>query len=126
MSNLCTFQFFKSFFEKKIVTLFLELFISSSYTRVPKTTIIYGTVTEICKEKVVIMYILYLFTLLITRKIKTLKKWKTHLEMSPFYTCVPKIMIIWCMLPEIWKATNFFFIFWGHFLPFYPINDPEN
>ena len=56
MSNLCTFQFFKSFFEKKIVTLFLELFISSSYTRVPKTTIIYGTVTEICKEKVVIMY----------------------------------------------------------------------
>ena len=56
MSNLCTFQFFKSFFEKKIVTLFLELFTSSSYTRVPKTTIIYGTVTEICKEKVVIMY----------------------------------------------------------------------
>ena len=26
--------------------------------------------------------------------------------MPLFYTCVPKIMIIWCMLAEIWSATD--------------------
>ena len=29
------------------------------------------------------------------------QKQKKHLEMSSFYTCVPKITIIWCMLSEI-------------------------
>ena len=35
-------------------------------------------------------------------KKKKLKKKKTHLEVPSFYTCVPKIMIIWCTVPEIW------------------------
>ena len=40
------------------------------------------------------------------KKIKMLKKWKKHLEMSLFYTRVPKITIIWYMLPEIWSGTS--------------------
>ena len=36
---------------------------------------------------------------------KISKKWKKHLEIS-FYTCVPKIVIRWCTLPEIWCATD--------------------
>ena len=126
MSNLCTFQFFKSFFEKKLSHCFWNCsyhHLTHVYQKLQSYMV---RLLRYAKRKLSLCTILCLFTLLITRKIKTLKKWKTHLEMSPFYTCVPKIMIIWCMLPEIWKATNFFFIFWGHFLPFYPINDPEN
>ena len=26
--------------------------------------------------------------------------------MSSFYICVPKIMIRWCMVPEIWRTTD--------------------
>ena len=29
-------------------------------------------------------------------------KWKKHPEISSFYTCVPKIMIRWFTVPEIW------------------------
>ena len=41
-----------------------------------------------------------------TKKMKILKKWKQHPEISPFYTCVPKIMIRWCTVPKIWCATD--------------------
>ena len=34
------------------------------------------------------------FTPLTTRKTKILKNWKKHLEISSFYTCIPKVMII--------------------------------
>ena len=34
------------------------------------------------------------------------KKMKKRLEISSFYTCVPKMMIRWCMVPEIWYATD--------------------
>ena len=43
---------------------------------------------------------------LTTQKIKILKKWKKHLEISSFYTCVPKILITWCTVPEIWCTTD--------------------
>ena len=46
------------------------------------------------------------FTPLTTQKIKISKKWKKHLEISSFYTCVPKIMITWCTVPEIWCVTD--------------------
>ena len=49
------------------------------------------------------------FYSLTNRKIKISNKWKNHLEMSSFYICVPKITIIWCMLPEIWSATDIIF-----------------
>ena len=37
---------------------------------------------------------------------KIFKNWKKLLEISPFYTCVPKIMITWCIVPEIWYVTE--------------------
>ena len=39
------------------------------------------------------------------------KKCKNLLEIS-FYTCVPKITIIWRMVPEIWSATDRKSKFW--------------
>ena len=46
------------------------------------------------------------FTPLTIRKIKILNKWKKHLEILPFYTCVPQTTIIWCMVPKIWSARD--------------------
>ena len=37
---------------------------------------------------------------------KISKKWGKHLELSSFYTGVPKIMIRWCAVPEKWCATD--------------------
>ena len=42
----------------------------------------------------------------------------------PFYTFVPYMTIIWCMVPEIWSATVFFVIL-DCCLPFYPPNNPK-
>ena len=46
------------------------------------------------------------FTPLTTQKMKIKKKWKKYLEISSFYICVPKIMIRWYMVPEIWCTTE--------------------
>ena len=46
------------------------------------------------------------FTPLTTQKIKILKKWIPCLEISSFYIRVPKIMIRWCTVPEIWCVTD--------------------
>ena len=46
------------------------------------------------------------FTPLTARKIKISKKWTKLLEIPSFYTCVPKIMIRWCTVNEIWCATD--------------------
>ena len=67
-----------------------------------------------------------LFTLLWTRKIKILKKRKKHLKTLSFYKCVPKMTVIWCMVPEIWSATDRFFVILHCFLPFYPPNNSKN
>ena len=41
------------------------------------------------------------------QKIKIKKKIKkTPLEKSSFYICVPKTMITWCMVPEIWCTAD--------------------
>ena len=53
-------------------------------------------------------------SLMTTWKIKILKNWKKHLEISSFYTCVPKM--IWCILLEVWN----FFSFSNIFCPFAP------
>ena len=59
---------------------------------------------------------------LTTQKIKILTKWSYHLEVSSFYTSVPKMMIIWRMLSEIWSVTGIFFLsFWFGFCPFTPL-----
>ena len=46
------------------------------------------------------------FTPLTTQKNKISKIWKNHPEVSSFYKWVPKIMIRWCTVPEIWCATD--------------------
>ena len=46
------------------------------------------------------------FTALTGQKIKISKKWNKYLQISSFYTCVPKTMIRWCMAPEISCATD--------------------
>ena len=51
-----------------------------------------------------------------TRKIKISKKWKKCLEMSLFYTSVPKIMFICYTVPEIWCVTD---VITFHFRPFF-------
>ena len=56
------------------------------------------------------------------------KKWKKLRDISSFYTCPPKITIIWCTVPEIHSETDKnFFVILGHFLPFYlpPPYDPK-
>ena len=58
-------------------------------------------------------------TLLTTWKIKVLKKWKkAYIQKLLFYTCMPQMMIIWCMVPEIWSATDRTFC---HFGPFFAL-----
>ena len=46
------------------------------------------------------------FTPIIAQKIKIFKKWKKHLQAWSFFICVPKFMIRWCTVPEIWCATD--------------------
>ena len=61
------------------------------------------------------------FTLLTTQKIKILKKWKEHLEMSSSYTCVPKITI---MMYDSWDMeciSHNALSFWATFCPFSPL-----
>ena len=60
------------------------------------------------------------FNSLTTWKIKLFKKWKKHLEISTFYTCATKITIIWCMLPEIWSATDISYHFGPFFAHYWP------
>ena len=59
----------------------------------------YGSWVTLCeREFFVILGHFFPFIPLTTHNIKILKKWKNHLEMSLFYTCVPKIMTISSML----------------------------
>ena len=46
------------------------------------------------------------FTPLKTQKVKTLKNWRKRLEISSFYTEVPKINV-----PEIQRVTDVIFVF---------------
>ena len=39
-------------------------------------------------------------------KNQNFEKWKNLLEISSFYRSVPKIMIIWYTVPEIWHVTD--------------------
>ena len=50
---------------------------------------------------------------------------KKLLEISSFYTCVPKITIIWGKVPKIPSEIELFVIF-GHLLPFYPLTTWES
>ena len=60
------------------------------------------------------------FTQLLTPKIKIWKKCKKYLQMLSFYTCTPKIKIIWCMVPQISSTTNRIFCHSGLFFALLP------
>ena len=67
------------------------------------------------------------FTLLTAQKMKISKQWKNHLEISSFYTSVPKIMIICYTVSEIWHMTDVILTF--HFVLFFaflPHKSPKN
>ena len=49
-------------------------------------------------------------------KIKILKNWRKHSEISSFYTSVPKIMImLYCSLDMVRNGCNCYFSFWAIF-----------
>ena len=69
--------------------------------------------------------------LLKTQDIRILKKWKQLLEISSFYTSVPKTTITWGMVPEMWSETYRIFCYFGPFFALFPLpppkkNNPEN
>ena len=110
--------------EKKL----LEM--SSFYTCVAKTTIIWGTLPKIRSETIFFCHFGSFFTLyhpcpLTTQKTKTLKKWNNHLEMSSFETCATKNTIKWSMLIHIWNVTDNFLSFKAIFFFFSPLLTPK-
>ena len=79
----------------------------------------------------------FFFCPLTAQKTKISKKWKKSLEIDIIILHVPKIMIRWCTVPEIWCATDGgqtdkqkkwhieagapsknYFLFWAIFCPF--------
>ena len=92
--------------------------ISSFYTSVPKTTLIWGMLLETQWDRQTILLfraIFCPFNPLKTRKIKILKKSEIHLEMSSFYICVPKIKIICSTVLEIWCMMDVIIFHFGLF-----------
>ena len=89
------------------------LVITSFYTSAPKI-IICHTVPEICCVTDVIFIVILAYFLPFyppahppsDPKKQNFKKIKKLLEISSFYPCVPKIMIIWYMVPEKWCVTD--------------------
>ena len=53
-------------------------------------------------------------------KNQNFEKMKETMEITSFYTCVPQMTIIWCMVSEKWSVTEFFLVL-DYFLPFYPL-----
>ena len=66
----------------------------------------WDTMRDGCNSYFLFWAIFCPFTPLTIQKIKIFKKWKKSLEISSFYIYVPKIMITWCIVPEIWSATD--------------------
>ena len=110
-----------------------HLEISLVYTCVPKMTIIWCMLHEIWNKTDIIFchfgpFIAQLLTLLTTWKIKVLKKWKNHLKIISFYTCIPQMMmmmIIWSIVPEIWSTTGRTFCHFGLFFALLPPHPPH-
>ena len=103
-----------------------HLEILSFYTSLTEIMIICYTVPDMAHNKCNCFFHFGLFfcpfTSLTAQKIKIFKKWKNPLEISSFYTCVPKIIIICYTVPEIWCMTDVYsyFSFWAIFYPFTP------
>ena len=107
--------------------------ILSFYKCVPKTSIIWGTVLKIQSETQNFLSFWAIFTLLHSYQSRKSKFWKNKKSIWRcchfLYTCILKITITWCMLPEIWSVRDIIFC---HFGPFFcpltplPPNNLEN
>ena len=64
--------------------------------------------------------------LLKTQNIWILKKWKKLMEISSFYTCVPKITIIWCTVPVMRSEMDRIFCDFGPLFALLPPPPPDN
>ena len=87
--NTWRYHHFTQVYQKSYVTLFLR----------------YGT-WQMQLLLFILGYFLPFYCPLTAQKIKISEKWKKSLEISSFYTCVPKITIRWCTVPEIWCVTD--------------------
>ena len=81
------------------------------YISLPKIIIISYTVPEIRRvTNVIFIFHVGLFLPFYPtndpKKSKFLKNEKKRQEILSFYICIPKIMITWCTVPEVWCATN--------------------
>ena len=69
----------------------------------------WGMACDRCNFYLLVRPIFFLFTSPAQqpKKSKWEKKWKKKLlEISSFYTYIPKLMIRWCTVPEKWCATD--------------------
>ena len=104
-----------------------HLEILSFYICVPQMTIILCVVTEIWSATdSILCHLRPFFALSSHQQLEKPEFWKNeekkHLEISSFYTYVPQMMIIWCMVPEILSTTNRIFLsFWTILCPFTPL-----
>ena len=113
-----------------------NLEILSYYRCVPLIKIIWCMVPEIWSSTDIMFLSLYAFFCPFTSppplnspKKNIWKKWKKHLEISSFYTTVPKIMIICYTVPEIWCVMDVIAIFhFGLCFSFLPpiFSNPKN
>ena len=111
----------------------------SFFTSVPKIIITYYNVPEIwhvseiyCMTSVIAIFLFWLFFALLPpwqpekRKFEKMEK-KNHLEISSFYTSVPKSWLhaIMFLRYGMWQVQLLFFIL-GYFFLFHPPNSPKN
>ena len=104
--------------------------ILSFYTSVPKNMITCYTVPKIWHVMDVIAFFHFgqFFALypLYNPKNKNFTKIKKPVEISSFYTSVPKIMILFYTVPEIWCVTDVIAIFYfGIFFALYTHPPPQ-
>ena len=129
---LVIFGYFLPFYPQKMKISQIEkkkhLETSSFNTSVPKIMVTGYTVPVCagCNCYFSLRTIFYPFTPLTGRKMKKSKNWKKYLDISSFYSNVPKIMIIGYAVPEIWHMMDVIIIFLGYFLPFYHPNRQKN
>ena len=106
LSNGEYFKDFKIFDLAWIWWIWLEL----PWRSVPKIIICYSVSDIWCVTCNFFFFsfwaIFFPFTPLTAWKIEIWQKWKKHLETSSFFTSVPKIMITWCTVTEIWCVTD--------------------
>ena len=82
--------------------------------------------TEWDRQNLLSIWAIFAIYPLTTQKIKILKKWKKHLEISLFYTSTNnhdyKMYASW----DMERDRQIFFVILAHFLPFYPNMENQN